>query len=108
VLVNIVSYAFSDEKAHLIRMAAGIENEHTLIIEIDDDGACFNPLEMVPEPDIESDIKDRPIGGLDIHLVKTMMDQVVYDRREGKNILIMEKNLVAGMATIWTANLKEK
>ncbi|MEA3226282.1 MAG: hypothetical protein U9Q07_10055 [Planctomycetota bacterium] len=42
---------------------------------------------------MDADIENRPVGGLGIHLVKAMMNQVTYDRREGKNILTMVKTL---------------
>lgn len=92
VLVNIVSYAFIDKKTHMIQVHAEVADDKRILkIEIKDDGIAFNPLVMVPKPDLDSDIGNRPIGGLGIHLVKTMMNQVTYDRREGKNILTMIK-----------------
>jgi len=35
------------------------------------------------------------IGGLGIHLVKKMMDDIYYQRVEGKNKLILKKCVVA-------------
>ena len=58
---------------------------------IADDGRPFDPLTEAPEPDLESAIEDRPIGGLGVHLVRTMMDEVRYRREEGKNRLTLVK-----------------
>ncbi len=57
------------------------END-VLMIEITDDGRPFNPLTDAPEADTDSDIEDRAVGGLGIHLVRTMTDEMRY-RREG-------------------------
>ena len=48
-----------------------------------------------PEPDTSLRVEDRPIGGLGIALVRKLMDEVVYDRRDGKNRLRMTRRLVA-------------
>ncbi len=57
------------------------END-VLTIEITDAGRPFNPLTDAPEADTDSDIEDRAVGGLGIHLVRTMTDEMRY-RREG-------------------------
>ncbi len=93
VLVNIVSYAFDNNQEHMIHVHAEVKDDQTLKIKIEDDGIDFNPLVMVPEPDIDTDIENRPVGGLGIHLVKSMMDQVTYERIGEKNILTMIKKL---------------
>ena len=61
-------------------------------VEVEDDGLCFNPLDA-PEPDLTGPIEDRPIGGLGIYLVKNIMDELDYRRREGRNCLFMKKRV---------------
>ena len=39
------------------------------------------------------DVEKRPIGGLGIYLVRTIMDEVNYERKDGHNVLSMIKNL---------------
>ncbi|MCY4396520.1 MAG: ATP-binding protein [Rhodospirillaceae bacterium] len=53
-----------------------------LTIELADGGKPFDPLVETPEADTSSAIEDRSIGGLGVHLVLTMMDEVSY-RRDG-------------------------
>lgn len=55
-------------------------------IEFADDGEPFNPLTL-PEPDLEDDLEERPIGGLGIHLVKRMAERISYRRLDGWNRL---------------------
>jgi len=61
-------------------------------VEVEDDGRQFNPLEL-PEPDLEKKLEERPIGGLGIHLVRNLMDELEYRRTHNKNILIMKKKI---------------
>ncbi len=53
---------------------------------------AFNPLEM-KEPDVTLSAAERKIGGLGIFLVKKTMDEMVYQRQEGKNLLTIRKTL---------------
>ena len=44
-------------------------------------------------PDITLPAEERQIGGLGIYMVKKSMDNVIYEHRDGKNILTLMKNL---------------
>ena len=61
---------------------------------VTDDGPGFDPL-AAPEPDTSLGIEDRPIGGLGIALVRRLMDEAEYERREGRNRLRLRRRLVA-------------
>jgi serine/threonine-protein kinase RsbW len=61
---------------------------------VTDDGLAFDPL-AAPEPDTSLGIEDRPIGGLGIALVRRLIDEAEYERREGKNRLRLRRRLVA-------------
>lgn len=90
-LTNIISYGYQDDRAHQIRI--GIElKAGQIIIVLQDDGSEFNPL-SAKSPDFRAGLKEKPIGGLGIHLVRKMMDQVDYRREAGLNILTLTKNL---------------
>ena len=63
--------------------------DDALTIEVSDEGRPFDPFNDAPKPSIDAAIEDRKIGGLGIHLVKTMMDDTSYQHSEGKNRLTM-------------------
>ncbi|MEN6461574.1 MAG: SpoIIE family protein phosphatase, partial [Syntrophomonas sp.] len=90
-LTNTISYGFSAGGEHEIIIELALRDK-TLTIEIRDDGLPFNPLQH-SEPDISQDIEERPIGGLGIHLVRKMMDDIEYRREADCNVLIMKKHL---------------
>ena len=60
-----------------------------LIIEVIDDGSPFDPTIDATLPDTNAPIEDRPVGGLGLHLVRTMMDEMQYKREQGKNHVIL-------------------
>jgi anti-sigma regulatory factor (Ser/Thr protein kinase) len=48
---------------------------------------------QMPSPDLDTPLKDRELGGLGIHLMRALMDQVTYRREEPKNVLTMSKRI---------------
>jgi anti-sigma regulatory factor (Ser/Thr protein kinase) len=88
---NIISYGYTDDDEHWIKIAISLENR-VLVISLEDDGMPFNPVEA-KEPDCGCPVEDRKIGNLGIHLCKQFMDDLVYERRGNKNIVILRKTL---------------
>ena len=90
---NIISYGFGDESEHQIKFSLAKDSE-TLFVQVEDDGIPFNPLDVV-DPEVSQDLDSMDIGGLGIHLVKKMVDDIDYQRVEGKNKLILKKCVAA-------------
>ncbi len=90
-LTNVISYGYEDDAEHVIELTISL-GDGLLTIEGGDDGKAFDPFE-VQEPDLEGPVEDRPIGGMGVHFVKTIMDTIAYRRRGGRNHLTMSKNL---------------
>jgi anti-sigma regulatory factor (Ser/Thr protein kinase) len=57
-----------------------------------DGGTPFDPLAR-EDPDILLSGEERGIGGLGIYMVKTMVDELAYEYRDGCNRLMMRKQL---------------
>jgi len=87
---NIISYGFEDEIEHQIKFSLAKDKE-TLVVQVEDDGIPFNPLEAKCPDAAAQDLDSINIGGLGIHLVKKMMDDIDYQRVKGKNRLILKK-----------------
>lgn len=90
-LNNIISYGFEDSNEHEIEVSYRADYQG-LFVEIIDDGVAFDPF-LIKEPDIESDIDERGIGGLGIHMVKTIMDDYIYRRINGRNHVTLMKRM---------------
>ncbi len=83
--LNIMNHGHDDDQgSHEIEIDLTSEAD-TLTIEIRDDGKPFDPLQDAPEPDLDSPVGVRTPGGLGVHLVRTMMDELSYRREQGKN-----------------------
>jgi serine/threonine-protein kinase RsbW len=69
-------------------------DEERLTVTIDDDGPPFDPFSQAA-PDTTLSVDERPIGGLGIYLVRELMDEVRYERRDGHNVVVLVKKLIA-------------
>ena len=87
-ITNIVSYGYRDGEEHEIRITL-TEEEGSLKVVLEDDGIPFDPLSDAPDPDLDADVEERRIGGLGVHFVKSLMDEVAYERRGGCNRLTL-------------------
>jgi serine/threonine-protein kinase RsbW len=86
---NTIRHGYMDRNPHDIRLSIELQNGE-LCLQIEDDGKAFNPLEAA-DPDLSLPIEEKQPGGLGIYLIKAVMDEVRYERRDGKNILRMKK-----------------
>ena len=79
-VTNIVSYGYVDTDEHEIRITFS-EQDGVLTVVLEDDGIAFNPFLEAAAPDLETGVEERRIGGLGVFFVKSLMDQVSYERR---------------------------
>jgi anti-sigma regulatory factor (Ser/Thr protein kinase) len=92
---NIVFYGFHDQDEHQIAISLSLRN-NTLVLEIEDDGIPFNPLES-KTPDLAIPIEERETGGMGIHIARGLVDEIEYIRKQDKNILVVKKNNILAM-----------
>lgn len=88
---NIILYAYPKQMGKEITVMAD-KNDNILVFTLTDTGEEFNPTE-VPEVDINLSADERPIGGLGIFLIKNIMNEVEYQRIEGRNVFTLKKRL---------------
>jgi len=90
---NTIKYGYQDQKIHFIHVRVGLEQKE-FFLEIEDDAKAFNPLEA-PAPDFSLPVEERPIGGLGVYLIRSVMDRVDYQRIGTSNILRMTRLVVS-------------
>lgn len=84
-LTNIVKYGYDDKNVHSVNVAIKFDGK-TMVLSLTDDGHEFNPLNAI-KPDTAKSVPERPIGGVGIHLTRSMVDDMRYRRENGRNIL---------------------
>jgi len=86
---NVIFYAYPEGKAADIELTAE-SNGKELTFVLSDQGKEFDPT---AKEDADPDVSpvEREIGGMGIFIVKNIMNQVTYQRLEGKNLLTMKK-----------------
>lgn len=89
---NIAQYAYNPGEGPATVRVEVTENPLSVILTFIDKGVPYNPLEK-SDPDISLSAEDRQIGGLGIYMVKKTMDEIVYEYKDGQNILKVKKSL---------------
>ena len=95
VFSNIAAYAYPDGGGTIEIQLAQSADGAELSMTFSDRGIPFDPLAVQP-PDTATPPDRRKVGGLGIHIVRNLMDGVVYRRTgDGRNILTLTKRLSA-------------
>ncbi|TAN70237.1 MAG: ATP-binding protein, partial [Magnetospirillum sp.] len=88
----IISYGYDDDAPHDIVVDFGYDGRE-LVTSIVDDAKEYDPFVQAPEPDLDLDVDDRPIGGLGVFLVKEFMDATEYRHEAGHNTTTLRKTI---------------
>jgi anti-sigma regulatory factor (Ser/Thr protein kinase) len=89
IINNIISYGYEDAGHHEIAVRVALRPGNVEAV-VEDDGKPFDPL-AAPAPDLTS--TQREPGGVGLHFVRNLMDEVTYTRRDGINHLRLMKRL---------------
>jgi anti-sigma regulatory factor (Ser/Thr protein kinase) len=91
-VTNTILYGYDDQAEHIIRVTLRSTSDE-IEVTIDDDGHAFNPFSPTAAPvDVNLPIEDRQIGGLGLHFVKSMMNEVSYARVGGRNLVTLRRS----------------
>ena len=88
---NVILYAYPQDQTQEIYLSVKKEG-NMLLFNLTDTGKEFDPT-LMPEADITLSAEERQIGGLGIYLIRQIMNTVEYHRIDGKNVLILSKQL---------------
>ena len=90
--VNVASYAYPNGQGRAVIGVRIDDDIGEVFIRIIDTGIPYNPLEKA-DPDVTLGAEDREIGGLGIFMAKKSMDEMEYERTDGKNIVTIRKKI---------------
>ena len=88
---NVILYAYPKEEQQEISLSA-VMSDNNLVFVLTDSGKEFDPTQA-PDADITLSAEERQIGGLGIFLIRQIMNQIEYQRIDGKNVLTLGKQL---------------
>ena len=93
-LTNLVKYGY-DAGAPRGTAHVGLAIERGLLaIDFEDDGRPFDPLGRAVDH-LDKAVEDRPVGGLGLHLIRSMAQDASYSRQAGRNHLRLVRRLSA-------------
>jgi anti-anti-sigma factor len=88
---NVVTYGYDAGTSGEIIIRLNYARDEVQV-EVEDDGRAFDPLQVAP-PDLTAPLHQRQVGGLGVHLMRSLMDGLFYDHNDGKNRLRMIKKV---------------
>lgn len=90
-VANIIMYAYPSQEEHIILLKV-TSTPKQLVFLLTDKGASFDPTQ-VEDTDITLSLEERPIGGLGIFLIRSIMNEISYHRLDNENRLTMKKDI---------------
>jgi len=87
---NLMIHAHQCNPDHHLEMNIDVPQEGKVVFEIMDDGQMFD-INRFHQPELGNLIHEKRKGGLGIRLVKSIMDEVQYTTRGGKNVCRLSK-----------------
>ena len=88
---NVIMYAYPEGEKGTAELSVEVA-DGLICATLTDSGTPFDPLQQ-READLDVSLEERQIGGLGIHLIKEIMDEVEYAYEDGRNVLWMKKRL---------------
>jgi anti-sigma regulatory factor (Ser/Thr protein kinase) len=90
-VTNVILYGYDDPAGQQIQVKLEVSGSD-LHAWLQDSGREFDPA-SIPTPSLDASLGDREVGGLGIHLVRSLMDRLEYKRDGAKNLLTLRKRI---------------
>ena len=90
-VTNVIFYAYPEGEVADIELLAKSDGKELTFV-LSDQGKEFDPTAK-EDADLDVNPADRELGGMGIFIVKNIMNEVTYQRLEGKNLLTMTKKI---------------
>ncbi len=90
---NLISYGYTDQLPHQITVELELKDD-IITVCVTDDGNPFDLTKVTENTEIEKPLEERKIGGLGIHFIRTLAENIIYKSEGGVNKLYF--SLLAG------------
>ncbi|HSN76644.1 MAG TPA: ATP-binding protein [Anaerolineae bacterium] len=74
---NIIEHAYAGRSDGVIRVSCSTENG-AFVVQFYDQGVTFDPT-RIREPLLTEELAQRPLGGLGMHFMRSLMDEVRFE-----------------------------
>jgi serine/threonine-protein kinase RsbW len=91
-IINTILYGLKGAADRFVHVQISLSDEWLEIV-LKDDAPRFDPFRQAPKPNLDLDIDERPIGGLGVHIVKTIMDEAHASYDGAGNSIVLRKRL---------------
>ena len=93
-LTNLMKYGYPDRAEPGQAEIVLAFNGSRLEIEFIDDGCAFDPF-AGPPPNLDEPLEARQVGGLGLHLLRSLTDEAHYERRNNTNVIRLSRIVVS-------------
>jgi len=93
-LTNLMKYGYPDRAEPGQAEIVLAFNGSRLEIEFIDDGCAFDPF-AGPPPNLDEPLEARQVGGLGLHLLRSLTDEARYERRNDTNVIRLSRIVVS-------------
>jgi serine/threonine-protein kinase RsbW/sigma-B regulation protein RsbU (phosphoserine phosphatase) len=90
-ITNTIEHGLCNAPDHSIRVRI-VRGPDSLEISVKDDAPAFDPFHDAPLPDLNADVETRAVGGLGLHIVRTLMDEAWASYDGTGNLITLRKN----------------
>ena len=90
-VVNVMTYGYPEGTKGYVDISVQSDSCGLTFV-ISDSGKPFDPTTR-GEVDTTLSAEERSIGGLGIHLVRQLMDDIKYEYKDGHNVLTLKKKI---------------
>ena len=94
IVTNCIKYGYEDKEEHRIEVRLELDGNNFSNV-IVDDGRKSDPLQA-PAPDLSASIEERTVGGVGLHMLRALSDNIIYQRIGNHNRLEFQKQLKPG------------
>jgi anti-sigma regulatory factor (Ser/Thr protein kinase) len=90
-VANAIGHGYGEGADGAVEVCLALDGSE-LVATVEDSAPPFDPFAL-PTPDTDAALEDREVGGLGVHLVRTLMDEARYDRTPTGNRITLIKRL---------------
>jgi len=83
-ILNVIKHGGHEDARRSIAIKLDLNDSQHAMLEVQDDGEPFDPR-VLPEPDFDDMLESTRIGGLGVHLIRSLADSIDYQRVDDRN-----------------------